>query len=207
MQVIFLSAWLIQIEDTGEHARKTSLPNQGWMWPIQNDLFWCQLATSSGGRLHGAYRRAGWRLETAESPHSSLRILSGMEIIRRYSWESLQPAKIINSKWYFPNGRKNNVKVPGVHLHPQVQLSAAGHFATLSEAVVWKITPVPQFRSVIIVLVFQAVFASAPRHSLASAWPCNSWLSSNHYKMLFSVKILLLKWFGSIPSDPREKSS
>lgn len=155
----------------------------------------------------GAHRRAGWRSEPAESLHSSSCILYSLEIICGCSWDSLQRAKIINSKWYLPNGWKNNVKVPIVQIHTQVQLSAAGHFPTLSEAVVWKITAVPQFRSIIIVLVFQAVFASALRHSLASAWPCNSWLSSNHCKMLFSVEIFLLKWFGSIPSDPRGKSS
>lgn len=154
MQVIFLSASVLQIENTGEYARQTSLPNQGWSWPIQNDLFWCQLATSSPAGFHGAHTRAGWRSEPAESPHSLWCVLC-VEIICWYSWDSLQPAKIIGSKWYLPNGWKNNVKVPRVHVHLQLQLSAAGHFATLSEAVVWKITPVPQFRSIVIVLVFQ----------------------------------------------------
>lgn len=207
MQVFFLSASVIQIGTTGEYAMKTSLPNQGWTWPIQNDLFGCHLATSSWPAFHGAHRRARWRSEPAESLHSSLCVLYSVEIICGYRWDGLQPAKIINSKWHLPNSWKNNVKVPRVHVHLQLQLSAAGCFAILSEAIVWKITPVPQFRGIVIVLVFQAAFASALRHSLASAWPCNSWLSSNHYKMLFSVKILLLKWFGGIPSDPRGKSS
>lgn len=95
--------------------------------------------------------RAEGRSEPAESPQSSLCILYSVEIIRRYSWDGLQPAKIINSKWYLPNSWKNNVKIPRVHIYLQLQQSAAGPFATLSEAVVWKITPVPQFRSIVIV--------------------------------------------------------
>lgn len=141
-KLFFLLACVIQIENTGQYAGKTSLPNQGWIWPIQNDLFWCQLATSSPARFHGAYRRARWRSEPAESLHSSLCVLYSMEIIFGYSWDSLQPVMIINSKWYLPNSWKTNVKVPGVH-HAQLQLSVAGFSATLSEAVVWQITPVP----------------------------------------------------------------